>query len=584
MRAGISVVFASMVSVGAAAGPQLPSFSDQTIASGLSFLHETTATEPLEIFRMTPGAGVGDFDRDGYLDVLVQGGVGQNARLYMNNGDGTFTDAAAAWGIDLTAHEGSSVAVGDIDTNGYLDILAANVLGRIHLYQNTGLGTFDEVAVAANVAYVEGAEVPSFGVAFGDVDLDGDLDMVRSEWQVGFFSAPDGNRLLFNDGTGVFADVTQGTGCFEDFGLAAFTPALVDMNGDFLPELTVAADFATSKYYRHGGDHYDEMETNGTCTDENGMGSAIADFDNDGDLDWFVTSIYDGDGVNEGGWGMTGNRLYRNEGNDQYTDVTDLAGVRDGQWGWGASFGDLNLDGLLDLAMTNGMLFSKDSNPDPDFMDDETCVWINTGDFKVGPTYIEVAAKIGVNHTAAGKGLISFDADNDGDLDMLITSNRAELAYYRNDSAPAPNQWLQLDVISPSGVAPDGIGAKVNITVGDQTYYRDVFGGPSFICQEPLRVHFGFPATPTIDVLEVQWPDGRVSVRTDVPTGQILCVLLADLDLDGMVGISDLLVLLANWADCDAPCPGDTDANGMIDTLDLLQLLASWGRTSWCAD
>ena len=150
-----------------------------------------------------------------------------------------------------------------------------------------------------------------FGAAVGDIDLDGDLDLYTTQW--GSFTGH-GNRLFENLGLGKFVDITERAGLVQTGEYWAFAPALVDMDGDRYPELLVAADFETSRYFVNNGDGtFTRLLGTGTCTDENGMGSALGDYDNDGDLDWFVTSIFDDDGVGEG-WGITGNRLYRNDG------------------------------------------------------------------------------------------------------------------------------------------------------------------------------------------------------------------------------------------------------------------------------
>ncbi len=475
---------------------------------------------------MTPGVAVGDFDRDGYLDLVVQGGLWQNAALFMNTGDGTFVNEALLWGIDVTVTEGSSVSVADVDGNGYPDLYLGAHYGRNYLYLNSGERTFVEAAVFAGVAMEPpvGEETFGniFGAAFGDIDLDGDLDLYTTQW--GTFTVH-GNRLFENRGLGKFVDITERAGLVQAPGeYWAFSPALVDMDGDRYPELLVAADFETSRYFVNNGDGtFTRLLGTGTCTDENGMGSALGDYDNDGDLDWFVTSIFDDDGVGEG-WGITGNRLYRNEGGNLFTDVTDLADVRNGDWGWGTSFADLNNDGLLDLLMTNGYLLPDLTNTDPTFINDPSRVWINLGNFDSGPTFIEVAALVGVTHDASGKGLVTFDAENDGDLDIVITTNRGDLAFYRNESTDLDHNWLEIDLVPPLGNAPDGFGSVVYLTVGGVTYRRVVHGGNPYMGHEAPRLHFGFPASKQVDEIRIHWPDGSRKRLTSVRSGRLIVV------------------------------------------------------------
>lgn len=540
------------------ADPVVPQFSDQTAAAGLTFTHATTDTGFAVLLYMTPGVGAGDFNRDGYDDLFVCGGKGQNAKLFINNGDGTFTDRATEWGIDLTAQEGASVTIADIDSDGWLDMYVGVMNGRNYLYKNSGANTFiDTGASSQAVVRAGGQPFNTYGATFGDIDLDGDLDLVTADWT----NPPTmGTRLCLNDGSGVFSEAPGGTIDFRILGLEpgldfepqAFSPALVDMNGDRYPDLPFACDFTNSQYHANNGDGtFTQLADNGTTTDENGMGSAIGDYDNDGDPDWFVTSIWDDDGQIEGFWGISGNRFYRNDGNHQFTDVTDLTGTRFGHWGWGTNFGDFNNDGLLDLVMTNGMRFPPaNSNPDPTFNSDPSLLFLNTGDFVTGPTFVESSTQAGFIDTNNGKGLVVFDADNDGDLDVAISSNRDPFRFFRNDSNPGPDRWIEIDLNPPAGNAPDGVGAKVTLTIGGTSYTRFAFANPSFMSSSTHRVHFGFPSAALIDMIEIAWPDGTVNVLRDVQPGRVIQALqIGDVNCDGIVSVGDAAAFAAALVD-----------------------------------
>ncbi|MCB9853173.1 MAG: VCBS repeat-containing protein [Phycisphaerales bacterium] len=541
------------------ADPVVPQFSDQTVAAGLSFTHSTTNSAFSVLLYMTPGVGAGDFNRDGYDDLFVSGGQGQNARLFMNNGDGTFTDRALEWGIDLTSAECSSVTIGDIDNDGWLDLYVGVMNGRNYMFHNSGGTAFVDVGASSQaVVRSGGLAFNTYGAAFGDVELDGDLDLVTADWT----NPPThGTRICLNNGAGVFFEAPQGTVDFLIQGIGieaepqAFTPALVDMNGDRYPDLPFACDFTNSQYHANNGDGtFTQMPNNGTGTDENGMGSTIGDYDNDGDPDWFVTSIWDDDGQLEGFWGITGNRFYRNEGNHQFTDVTDLTGTRYGHWGWGTSFGDFNNDGLLDLVMTNGMRMPPlNMNPDPTFNSDPSLLFLNTGDFVTGPTFVERSTQAGFIDTNNGKGLVAFDADNDGDLDIVISSNRDPFRFFRNDSNPGPDRWLEIDLKSPPGNAADGIGAKVTLTIGAASYTRFAFANPSFMSSGTHRLHFGFPSTAMIDTIEIAWPDGSVNLLHNVLPGRVIeAMRRGDLNCDGIVTIADTSAFASALVDADA--------------------------------
>ncbi len=566
--------------------PPIPPFTEYTDQAGLTSSHQTTSEHPGESHRMMPGVGVSDFNRDGWLDLFVQAGEGYNAMLFINDGDGTFTDRAAEWGIDLTIEEGSGVAIGDMDGNGWPDIYAGTLLrcnnplcsddikgGRNYLFLNLGTESFIEVGIDSGVAYVDGDPFATYGAALGDLDLDGDLDLTTIDWNI---HATSGNRVFVNDGPASFNDITDTSEIYTAIA-RGFAPALIDLDGDHYPEFASASDWGTSHYCVNNTDMtFTQLNDNGTSTDENGMGSGFGDYDNDGDLDWFVTSIWDDDGTPEGNWGITGNRLYRNDGNHQFTDVTDIANVRNGDWGWGTSFADFNHDGLLDLIMTNGFMLSNGSNPDPTFETDPTRLWINTGNFKTGPTYLEVQNEAGLIHTTSGKGLVSFDADNDGDLDVFITANYDDHVFFRNETNPVADRWIQIELISSGSRAPDGFGATIDLTINGQTQHRAMVPGPSYLSQEPMRAHFGFEAAAIIDVIRVTWPDGAVSILTDVEPGRIITMRMADLNGDGVVRAADLAILLGNWGVCDDPCPADLNQDGLVSAQDLAQVLGEW--------
>ena len=344
-------------------------FIDVTESAGLRYLHHHYAPERhMQVFA-SGSAAAGDFDGDGWVDLYVTR-LDDTDLLYRNQGDGTFTDVTEqAFGpAHLRTVKTSGAAWGDVDNDGDLDLYVTSLFSRrFHLFINLGTGRFQEEAVLRG-ASVSGDD-PHFGfsVTFGDHDADGDLDIHTTEWRMatqlsGEMSEnpPPGNaRLLRNDGRGHFEDVTQPAGVSMDGLPATLTHALgqsfasrfVDFDSDGYPDLAVASDHGTSRLFWNSrdGTFTDGTEAAGVGTDAYGMGSAVGDFDGDGDLDWFVTSVYRPDSVTH-----TGNRLYAYEGGRKFTDATDFAGVRDGAWGWGSAFFDFDNDGDLDLVMANG--------------------------------------------------------------------------------------------------------------------------------------------------------------------------------------------------------------------------------------
>ncbi len=492
-------------------------FVDVTEAAGIDVTFDSALDVAIvrDTAIMMGGVGTGDFDGDGDIDLFVLGGGNERDSLLVNDGTGVFTDVTEAAGL-AEPHLGSSVAVGDYDSDGDLDLYVASqgtpetgaVTGANRLYRNNGDLTFTDVATEAGVATTS-LEVPDgFGAAFGDIDLDGDLDLFVAGWQRDAL----GSRMFENEGDGTFTDVTEAIG-FVDDGVRGFAPCLVDMTGDFLPELLLVADFGTSQYYANNGpDGFTELtERAGLGLEWSGMGTAIGDVDNNGLLDWYVTAIADKEASGRG----TGNKLYLNQGGNEFDEVAEAAGVDDGGWGWGAVAVDVNHDGWLDLIETNGWDL-------PAYVGNLSKTWINDG--RGG--FTDVAAEAGPLHNRHGLGVVQFDLEGDGDQDLAITASNDRFEVYRNELSGPATSWLRvfLDTSAVPGLAPNGIGAMVRATVGDQRFTRTIGGCANYNSTSELSAHFGLGAATVVDQLVVEWPNGETTVLDDVPVDQTLTI------------------------------------------------------------
>lgn len=563
-------------SFSAAASGQALTFVDVTGASGISQPHSPAVLlegGPNILGLMSSGGTIGDFDNDGDQDVfIVVGGKFPDA-LYINQGDGTFLNRAVEWNVSVK-HMGLAAVAGDYDGDGWLDIFVTSggllgsipIAGKNRLYRNTGRGSFEEVAAAAGVASASQVIFDGTGAAWGDYDVDGDLDLFVAAW----IPTSVGNRLFRNNGNGTFTDVTAASQ-LNVAGMRGFSPRFVDMDGDRWPELLVAADFGTSRYFRNNrdGTFTDVTARSGTGVDDNGMGQTVGDLDNDGDLDWYVTSIW------ATGWNPetpgTGNMLYWNGGDHSFVEGATPAGVYDGGWGWGTDSVDLDHDGWLDLVATNGW------QAYPDFMADPTRVWLNTG----SSAFVDVANDCGLVHTTVGRGLLTFDFDLDGDRDVLIFAYKEKPTLFRNDLILSPaTRWLTiaLDTTGARRNAPNGVGAMVRVLTPNGAYLRFIDAGMNYQSQSEMTAHVGVGAAESADV-RVEWPDGTASLVRDVPTNQRVTIASgerSDLDGDGTVGARDLAILLGVWGTIDASDLRDLTADGTVDTVDLSVLLENW--------
>ncbi len=476
--------------------------------------------------RMTGGAAAGDFDGDGAIDLIVTRMDGHDL-LFRNRGDGEFEEVSESAGLSRWELASNGAAWGDIDNDGDLDLFVTTVGDTRHYLFVNEDGVFSEEGVARGAAVDTGDRRIGFSATFGDYDLDGYLDLHVTEWRpsqlVG--EAVAGVRLLRNLGPerpGHFEDVTESAGVGMDQvvsqtqnelteGTFAFGSTFVDLDDDGWPDLAVASDFGTSRLFWNNGDG---TFSDGTLdarvgTAQNAMGTTFGDYDADGDLDWFVTSVFSfrtgSPGSGEQGL-RDGNRLFRNDGDRRFSDTTDAAGVRNGSWGWGAAFFDADNDGDLDLTMTNGMEMM------PGFDADATRYWENDGSGRFRSRNTDV----GLDDIEDGKGLLVFDADNDGDLDVFVVNNASEPLFYRNQSRDVGG-WLRLSL---EGVTSNrqGLGAKVSVFAdGLPEQIRQAGVSSHFLGQSEDALHFGLAGSGTADIV-IRWPaSGLVTTLNDVP-------------------------------------------------------------------
>ncbi|MBM4268905.1 MAG: hypothetical protein FJ144_20200 [Deltaproteobacteria bacterium] len=478
-------------------------FTNVTSAAQITHVHSgfVQVGDP-EDRALCGGVAAGDYDDDGWVDLYaLQGPSGPN-HLYRNKGDGTFEDKAAFAGVDLVMR-GCGATFADYDGDGWLDLLVLGFEGSSsHLFRNRGDGTFEDVSAALPLTR------QSNSASFADYDRDGDLDAFVSHWKEGT-PAIANEHVWRNDG-GTFTDVGIAAGVIVDpAGLVdwTFTPNLADIDSDGWLDLLFASDFETTRVFRNDGDGtFSDVTDPAVITDENGMGAAICDYDRDGDLDWFVTSIY------LIGF-RTGNRLYRNRGNEPgglFEDVTSAAGVRIGDWGWAATCQDFNDDGWLDLFHVNGWHVQP-------FPTDPAKLYVSNGN----GTFSNQAPTRNIADAGRGLGVVAFDYDRDGDLDIYIANNNAAPKLYRNDGITHNSLTVKLAGLAPN---TEGIGSRVVVTAGGATQMQELRAGSNYVSQDPAEAHFGLGNATQAQTVEVQWFRGGTTTLTNVTANQVLTI------------------------------------------------------------
>ena len=420
--------------------------------------------------------------------------------------------------------------------------------GKHRLYRNIEGRGFEDIAVAAGVNAASDV-TDGLGATFGDYDRDGDLDLYVASW----FDWPGSNRLFRNDGNATFTDVTETSGV-ETEDLHGFSPTFADMDGDRWPELLVTGDFHTTRYFvnNRDGTFSDATELSGIGEDCNAMGSAIADLDGDGDLDWYITNI-DNDGA-------CGNVLYTQQGAHQFENTAQQSGVRAGGWGWGTVASDLDHDMSLDLIATSGW---------PVYPNVPTRVFENLGD----GAFDDVAAQAGLDVLGQGRGLVTLDSDADGDLDVLLFENGGPLRLFRND-LDSDAHWIRLDLAAGDLTCqtPGAFGTRVEVHAGDRVLVRLLDAGCAYVSQGQATVHVGLGDVSLVDRIDILWPTGAPTRLLDVEVDQILQISqphAADLNADDVVDALDLAALQQAFAASDPTA--DLDADGQLTILDFVE-------------
>lgn len=480
---------------------------------------------------LTGGAAVADYDGDGDEDLFVARVTGASS-LYRNEGDGTFVDVALDAGL-AGAFSASGAAWGDVDADGDLD-LYVTALGLTHhwLFIQTAPGRFTDEGGARDASLSSAFPILGMTPTFGDYDLDGDLDLYVTEWrnQWPTHDGPRQSRLLRNRGParlGDFEDSTDAAGVSVDDawapagteeGVYTFAPAFVDLDGDRWPELVLASDFGTSRLFwnRRDGTFADGTIAAGVGTEDNAMGSSFGDLDGDGDLDWIVTSI-----ESTSAWAPgtldDGNRLYLNRGDRTFEDATDRAGLRHSGWGWGVAMFDDDNDGDLDVVATNGY-------PIGDYFTDPLRLWQNDG-FPAAPL-TDRARDAGIDAHGQGRGVVVWDYDDDGDLDLLVVDAFEVPALYRNDGGNR-RDWLRVRVTGRGGNA-EGLGARVTVhaSAAGPAQVRVIGTTTQYMGQSERVAHFGLDVgSGPVARVDVLFPaSGRTVTVRDVARSTTIVV------------------------------------------------------------
>jgi len=457
-------------------------FSNVTGAMGLSHKSEFSAAYDEMPRHFAGGAAAGDVDNDGDIDLFIVRGDTQRNLLYINNGNG-FTEAPSATNLALP-NEGANYKLSgptfaDIDGDGDLDLFVGGLQGDPSLvFRNNSNGTFTDVTAGSGFDLMTSKNTIS--AAFGDYDQDGDLDVAMAHWGTprDRLNRGETETLWRNESTASqikFVAVSQESGIADELALDlndgvlgvdhdyTFAPNFSDINGDGYPDLLSVADFKGSQVFINNQDGtFSNVTDRSQINDSNGMGTAVGDYDNDGDMDWFVSSI-------------DGNRLYENI-DGTLINVSDTAGIGPGSWGWGSCFADFDADGHLDIYQTNGWVSNNGGNPNAPYTSDRSRLWISDGQ----KGFSNQADEMGVADMAQGRAVVCADLNT------------------------------------------QAIGAKIKVRSGNVTQLREMSIGSNFASHNPTEQIFGLGGSDRVEDITIQWPNGTQTLQMNVRANQDL--------------------------------------------------------------
>ena len=522
-------------------GSAEPYFRDVTDVMKLDFRHVNGfSAERRLVETMGSGGALFDFDNDDDLDLyLVQGNSlsvptepPPKNRLYRND-SGIFVDITESANVGDTGYGLGAVAA-DYDGDGNRDLYITN-LGKNVLYRNNGDGTFTDVTQQAQVD----CPLLSASAAFADIDRDGDLDLYVCNYveyaletdipcyyknTLRIYCGPNeyhgiADVLYRNNGDGTFTDITKSAGIYEPTtrGLGV---VFTDVNNDGWVDIYVANDMSPNTLFMNQGDGTFREEGvlrgvafNGDGIANGSMGIDAGDYDNDGDIDLWVSNF-----------SLEANCLMQNDGSGYFEDVTFDTNLADPSFyslGFGTRFVDFDNDGWLDLLVGNGHIWDNVKQIDAKMSYAQPVqLFHNQGGTPQNHTgFAEITAEAGLDKTHyVVRGMLFGDIDTDGDVDVVLCQSNRPTVILSNEVGNA-NAWLMVKLVGTDGNT-DAIGAQVQLKAGGMTFLREVICGASYLSGNDLRICFGLGDATRVDNLQIRWHNGSTQKLEELPIRQ----------------------------------------------------------------
>ncbi|WP_367755387.1 FG-GAP-like repeat-containing protein [Flavobacterium sp. WC2430] len=574
----------------------------ETSQTGINFINEVKNGEDMNIFKYRNfynggGVAIGDINNDGLSDIYFTSNLGAN-KLYLNKGNFKFEDISKKAGVEGTKSWSTGVVMVDLNGDGLLDIYVCNA-GSIkgdnqknELFINNGNGTFTDKAEQYNLADTG----ITTHATFFDYDKDGDLDVYilnnsfipvsslnysnkrelrDKDWDVADILKGGGDRLLRND-NGKFVDVSKESGIYGSligFGLGV---TVGDVNGDLYPDIYISNDFYERDYLyinNKNGTFTEQIQGWASHISQSSMGADMADVNNDGKADIFVTDMLpEGDERLKNTTSFENYDLYLrklnldffnqymentlqiNNGNNQFSEIANYAGVSKTDWSWGALMFDMDNDGYKDIYVCNGIYHDLTNQDFVDFFANEFMQkMVVTGKkeqietiinrmpstpipnyaFKNNKnlTFTNEAQNWGLSTPSFSNGAAYGDLDNDGDLDLIVNNVNMEAFVYKNNSEKNKKNHFVKVKLKGDNLNKFGVGSVVELFSGNEIIRQELIPSRGFQSSIDYVMTFGI-GTKKIDSLQVIWPNGKFQTINKVVNNTTLNLNVADAKLN----------------------------------------------------
>ncbi|WP_452226508.1 FG-GAP-like repeat-containing protein [Lacinutrix cladophorae] len=467
-----------------------------TILSQINFQDEALALG-VNVSSGTPflGSGVSlvDFDKDGWDDITLATGAGQNIRFFKNV-NGTFVEQVFST-INLN-YRTKSISWVDIDNDGDKDLFVTSDTDGNKLFENTGSLTFVDITASSGIST---ANMFSYGATWGDIDNDGFLDVFINNR-----SETISNKLYKNNGNNTFVDVSATAG-ISSSAYMSFCAAFFDFNNDGWQDIYISNDKYNNAniMYKNNGDgtFVDESEYSGTNISIDAMTTTIGDYNNDGWFDIYVTNT------------TAGNVLFRNEGDGTFANATEGSGTSYNSIGWGTVFLDAENDKDIDMYVSGSL-----DGTVPSFVSAAFYENIGTGIFQAPAN----AGFLGDNSESYSNAV--SDINKDGLIDIVVNNGGDDNVFIWKNLSITTNNWLK---VSLEGVQSniDGIGSVIEISINGNKQYRYTHSGEGYMSQNSTTESFGLGNDTTIDYVKVTWLSGVVDIINNVSANQTIHIV-----------------------------------------------------------